>query len=180
MINLLVLGRNQDRKRASYIVVGAVLPDVAMFVFYFWQLALGTPESTIWSIEYHRPGWQAAFDLFHSIPLALLGILICWKTDRPWLLVFFASILLHALGDLPLHQNDAHRHFFPLSDWRFFSPVSYWNPAYYGSWVSRLEGLVVFGAAIYLFVNHPQLKYWIAGIGSIYLGYLIYVMIVWV
>jgi len=179
MINLLVLGRNQDRKKAAYIVVGAVLPDVAMFVFYLWHLVLGTPESTIWSIEYYSPVWQAAFDLFHSIPLALLGILICWKTDRPWLLVFFVSVLLHALGDLPLHQEDAHRHFFPLSDWRFFSPVSYWNPAYYGHWVSRLEGLAVFGAAIYLFVNHSQLKYWVSGIGSIYLGYLAYVMIVW-
>ncbi len=87
MINLLILGRNHDRKKAAYIVVGAVLPDAAMFVFYLWHLVLGTAESTIWSVEYHKSGWQAIFDLSHSIPLALLGILVCWKTNRPWLLV---------------------------------------------------------------------------------------------
>ena len=179
MINLLVLGRNHDRKKAAYIVVGAVLPDAAMLVFYLWNLVLGTSESTIWSVEYYRFGWQLIFDLLHSIPLALLGILICWKANRPWLLVFFASILLHALGDLPLHQEDAHRHFFPLSDWRFFSPVSDWNPAYYGNWVSLLEFLAVTGAAIFLYLKHPHLKFWLAGIGTTYLGYWAYVIIVW-
>jgi hypothetical protein len=179
MINLLILGRDQDSKKTAFIVVGAILPDAAMFVFYLWQLTLGTAESSIWSIEYHRPGWQAIFDLSHSIPLALLGMLIGWKTNRPWLLVFFSSILLHALGDLPLHQEDAHRHFFPLSEWRFFSPVSYWNPAYYGDWVGMLEFLAVFGAVIYLYLKQPRLKFWIAGIGSTYLVYWIYVMIVW-
>ncbi len=180
MINLLILGRNHDRKKAAYIVVGAVLPDVAMIVFYLWHLVRGTAESTIWSVEYYRSGWQASFDLFHSIPLALLGMLVCWKTNRSWLLVLFTSILLHALGDLPLHQNDAHRHFFPLFDWRFFSPVSYWNPAYYGNWVGLVECLAVIGAAIYLYLKHPLLKYWVAGIGSTYLAYWVYVMIVWV
>jgi hypothetical protein len=179
MINLLILGRGHDNKKVTFIVAGAILPDAAMFVFYLWQLALDTPESSIWSVEYHRSGWQAVFDLSHSIPLALLGMLFGWKTNRPWLLLFFTSILLHALGDLPLHQEDAHRHFFPLSDWRFFSPVSYWNPAYYGDWVGMLEFLTVFSAAIYLYLKQPQLKFWIAGIGSTYLVYWIYVMIVW-
>jgi len=180
MINLLILSGSDDRKLTPFIVIGAVLPDVGMFIFYLWQLTLGTGESTIWSVEYHRAGWQAIFDLSHSIPLALFGMLIGWKTNRPWLLVFFISILLHTLGDLPLHQEDAHRHFFPLSDWRFFSPVSYWNPDYYGNWVSLLECLAVIASAIYLYFKQPSLKFWIGGIGSTYLVYWVYVLIVWV
>ena len=179
MINLLILSRRDAPRNTAFIVAGAVLPDVGMFLFYLSHLALGTSESAIWSVEYHRPAWQALFDLSHSIPVALLGMLVCWKTSRPWLLVFFASMLLHALGDLPLHQEDAHRHFFPLSDWRFFSPVSYWNPDYYGNWVSLLECLSVFSAAIYLYFKQSQLKFWVGGIGSIYLIYWVYVMIVW-
>ena len=180
MINLLILGRRDNRKITIFIVVGAVLSDVGMFVFYLWQLALGTTESIIWSVEYYRPVWQAIFDLLHSIPLALLGMLISWKSGRPWLLVFFASILLHALGDLPLHHDDAHRHFFPLFDWRFFSPVSYWNSAYYGNWASLVECFAVISAGIYLYLKQPRLKFWIAGIGSTYFVYWIYVFNVWV
>jgi hypothetical protein len=33
---------------------------------------------------------------------------------------------------LPLHHDDGHRHLFPLLDWRFESPISYWDPAHYG------------------------------------------------
>jgi hypothetical protein len=179
MINLLILSKNRNDVKPAAIVVGAVLPDAAMFSFYLWHLALGTPETSIWSFEYHRPAWQAIFDLSHSIPLALLGMLIGWKTNRTWVLVFFSSILLHALGDLPLHHEDAHRHFYPLFDWQYFSPVSYWNPAYYGNWAGPLEGLVVATAAIILYFKQRQLKFWITGIGSIYFIYWIYVINVW-
>ncbi|MFN0043423.1 MAG: hypothetical protein ACKVSF_09450, partial [Alphaproteobacteria bacterium] len=40
--------------------------------------------------------------------------------------------LLHIAGDFPLHIDDAHAHFWPLSDWRFRSPVSYWDARHYG------------------------------------------------
>ena len=42
------------------------------------------------------------------------------------------AALLHIALDFPLHADDAHRHFWPVSDWRFFSPVSYWDPAHNG------------------------------------------------
>lgn len=179
MLNLLILGRRGGHKKAACIVAGALIPDAVIVVMYLWHLALGTPESIIWSVEYYRPGWQAVIDIFNSIPLILLAIWLSWKKRSYLLLTFFASMLLHTLGDLPLHHEDAHRHFLPFTDWRFLSPVSYWNPAYYGDWVSRIEAAAVFAAAGWLYLKRPVLRVWVASIGGVYLLHWVYVILVW-
>jgi hypothetical protein len=48
------------------------------------------------------------------------------------MMVFAVAALLHVGTDFLLHHNDARRHFWPLSDWVFRSPLSYWDPAYHG------------------------------------------------
>jgi hypothetical protein len=55
----------------------------------------------------------------------------------------FEMTILHSLGDLPVHNDDAHRHFFPFSNYRFISPISYWDRKHYGSIVSLVEMLLV-------------------------------------
>jgi len=179
-INLLLLSRNQNHRNSAAITVGAVIPDLAIMVFYAWQLLLGTPENVIWSSEYHRPLWQAWIDGFNSIPLVVLAILLCWYTRQYLLLVLFGSMLLHIFGDLPLHHDDAHRHFFPLSDWRFASPISYWDPALHGQWVSLLEFIGVLAAASFMCLRRPLLRPWVIAVFTIYLLYWLYVYLVWI
>lgn len=73
---------------------------------------------------------------------------------RSTLGLFALAALLHLAGDLPVHATDAHRHFWPLTDWRFVSPVSYWDPAHGGQWFSWVEGtlgLVCTGAIVVRF-----------------------------
>jgi len=50
-----------------------------------------------------------------------------------------------SLHPLALHHDDAHRHFLPLSGFRFESPISYWDPAHYGLVFGAVElaGVVV-------------------------------------
>jgi hypothetical protein len=155
------------------------LPDLAIIVFYAWHLLLATPESQIWSVEYNRPIWQAWIDSFNSIPLIGLAMLICWRTRHYLLLAFFSSMLLHVFGDLPLHHDDAHRHFFPFSDWRFASPVSYWDPAHHGQWASLIEFSAVLAAAAFMYWRYALLRPWVAATTVVYLLYWIYVFIVW-
>ena len=62
---------------------------------------------------------------------------------------FFLSMGIHCVCDLLVHREDAHRHFFPLSDFRFVSPVSYWDPRHHGDVFAVLEiGFVVVGCAV--------------------------------
>ena len=179
VINLLLMSRDASHGRAAAVVAGALIPDLAIMLFYAWHALLGTPESVIWSQEYYRPFWQGLIDSLNSIPLLALAIALSMLAKRPLLLVLFISMLLHCLGDLPLHHDDAHRHFFPFSDWRFASPVSYWDPAYHGEIASLVEIGAVAAAAAWLYRHKPVLRRWIAALLSIYLLYWIYVLLVW-
>src|SRR5918996_1226720 len=86
MLNLALLGRRDRPERALPILLGSVLPDVPIFLFYVWvRLVQGMPDARIWTEIYFQPGWQALFDLFHSLPLILIGLAVAGRTgSRPW------------------------------------------------------------------------------------------------
>jgi len=75
----------------------------------------------------------------HSVPLWLAALALAAALRARAAAAFAAGGLLHQAFDFPLHADDPHRHLWPLSDWRFESPVSYWDPARYGAWVQPLE-----------------------------------------
>jgi len=151
VLNAVVLGRGRARELWFPITAGALVPDLPMFGFYaFERFALARPERTIWSEAYFRPEWQALFDACNSIPLVALGALIAWKAGRTGWLVFFLSMGLHCLEDLPLHNDDAHAHFYPFSNWHFHSPVSYWDPRHYGYLFGAAEVVLVVACSIAL------------------------------
>ena len=69
-------------------------------------------------------GWRAAVGPLH--PLALFAL----------------AALAHLAADLPVHADDAHRHFWPLTDWRFHSPISYWDRDHHGGLASMAEAVL--------------------------------------
>lgn len=182
ILNLLCIGRRDSSNVLTPVIVGAVLPDAPMFLFYFVEKVIRqTPEQVIWRQSYYQSHWQNFIDLFNSLPLMFIGVLIAgWIGSRVGLLLF-SSMMLHVAGDLPLHHDDAHRHFFPISNWRFESPVSYWDSKHYGDIVSVLEILVVVVSCIWLFqIYRSRLgKFSIALVGAFYALYFAYVFTVW-
>ncbi len=200
-LSLIVLGRSE--RNALPVALGAVAPDLPMLVFYFWErLVRGVSEGRIWSERYFDPGWQVVFDIPSSIPLLVLTLCLLLvlvgrrppagsipsagaaAAPRPARLtasaLFVASMILHALGDLPLHREDAHRHFFPFSDWRFTSPVSYWDPDHYGGYAAIGEVLLVLAVSFFLFRAYRGRGRWIvAGVAGIYALFVGFAVLVW-
>ena len=182
VLNLLVLGRKESAHLQGAIIAGAVVPDVPMFLFYFYEKVIrGTPEWTIWTHTYFQDNWQNFFDLFNSLPL--IGVCLLFTvsfTYRAWSLFLF-SMALHAVCDLLLHHDDGHRHFFLLSDWRFESPVSYWDPNHYGEIIAPLEGLFAVVGCIVLFrsASSSVIKYSASTLGAAYLVTFLYAWVVW-
>ncbi|MEO0736346.1 MAG: hypothetical protein AAFZ35_06020 [Cyanobacteria bacterium J06649_12] len=157
ILNLALLGRRSRAQLNKPIFWGAMLPDLAMFGFYAWaKLIAQMDEATIWREAYYEPFWQTIFDAGNSIPLALLAIAIAlgvrsrrpgWQPLTDSVLFLSASVILHCLADLPVHVDDGHRHFWPLSNFRFESPISYWDPDHHGAAVAGVEyALVLFAS----------------------------------
>lgn len=181
LVNLLILDRRGRSDNLLPVAIGSVLPDVPIVVFYAVQRLAGRSEHAIWSTHYHDAGWQAVFDAFHALPLIALawiaGRLLGWH----WLQWLAAGMALHAVFDLPLHHGDAHRHFFPLSDWRFSSPVSYWDPAHYGRLASLAEAALSGFAVAWLWLRHPGTgpRLLVAALAAAYAAHWLFVFSVW-
>lgn len=125
-------------------LAGSLLPDASLFVMWGWAKATGVPERVIWETLYFDAGWQFAGAVTNSIPVYLalalaaygLGARLKPATDQPIpahaVLTGALAALVHTACDLPLHAGDGRPHFWPLSNWIFNSPVSYWDPAFHG------------------------------------------------
>ncbi|HEV8268834.1 MAG TPA: hypothetical protein VGR00_11385 [Thermoanaerobaculia bacterium] len=156
VFNVAALGR-ESRRMAWAAAVGAVLPDAPIFLFYlFDRFVYGRRGVEVWSVDYFASSWQAVIDGLHSFPLILLGLALLWRV--PWGRVFCLSLLLHSALDMPFHHDDAHRHFFPFADYRFASPLSYWDPRHHGAVGAAIELAVLVGASVVLVARSRSWK----------------------
>lgn len=149
VINIATLGCIVGHEGA--VLAGAIAPDLPIVILYLYERLRGTPEETIWAVCYQNPYWLAVIHGGHSIPLAALAAGLGFVAGFPALAAFFASVALHALCDFPVHAIDAHRHFLPFSQYRFVSPLSYWDERFHGRKVALVEALLVLGSSVFLF-----------------------------
>jgi hypothetical protein len=121
-----------------------------MFVFFGWSRVQGWSGDETWNLHYWMEPWQFLGAISNSF--VLFGIVLALSLWRQWPLVVFASAaaLVHIAFDFPLHADDAHRHFWPLSDWRFHSPISYWDSGQNGAAGGAIESLAVLVASLFL------------------------------
>lgn len=157
VLNLLVVGRGRGQPWVP-ILAGALVPDLPILVMVAVERGLlGTSEVLIWQDRYFTSSWQLFIDAFNSLPLIALGWLLArWRGSR-FLQLMFLSMGLHAATDFLVHHDDAHRHFLPLSGWRFSSPVSYWDPRHFGQFFLGAELLlVVFGSRYFIGRNQDR------------------------
>ncbi len=180
--NLVVQSKRSNGRVFAAIIAGAILPDLPIMLFYAWEsIIMKSPESVIWSDLYYLPAWQNFFDILNSLPLILVALILGVIFKTPLIVVIALSMTLHVLLDLPLHNDDAHRHFFPFSDWRFTSPVSYWDPRYYGDIMHIVQLVLVAIGLIILWFRHISRmeKTVLAMLGIGYLLFQIFVVVVW-
>lgn len=156
-VNLALIGSYTDPRLAPWVFAGAVLPDIPIFVLYARERLRRTPEEEIWRVHYQKRFWQDVIHGMHSLPLGALGLALClWARWSPGA-AFFTSALLHALSDLPIHHQDAHRHLWPLSHYRFISPLSYWDVRHHAKVVAAVELTLVAACALLLAYRHEGL-----------------------
>lgn len=139
-----------DRERSyAAALLGALAPDVSLYAMVIVSIwVMGVPAETVFREYYYSDAWQAVFAVDNSFILwSGLLVVALWR-DWPLTAVFAAAGLAHIALDFPLHTHDARPHFWPLSDWVFESPVSYWDSAAHAGIVGPMEFGLSFGCVL--------------------------------
>jgi membrane-bound metal-dependent hydrolase YbcI (DUF457 family) len=137
-------GFKVPRRAAAGGTLGALLPDIPAFAGTAYYVGLpflrdgwasmDSPE-VLEAIYFAGPFGTSGTALHSAIPVGTLLVLYRLFGPRDaqrillWFLLGWAG---HVAVDFLTHVEDSRPVFWPLSDWEWSSPVSYWNPAYYG------------------------------------------------
>ena len=132
--------RPQDRRRTLAALAGALAPDLSLYLLVGWAIwGAGLSPNHVFDTLYFSESWQRVFRVDNSFVVWGAAFGLAWWFRARVAMVFALSGLLHLAFDLPLHHDDGRPHFWPLTDWVFQSPVSYWDSAHHAGIVGPVE-----------------------------------------
>ncbi|WP_170426522.1 cobalamin biosynthesis protein CobQ [Ruegeria arenilitoris] len=132
-------------------LLGSLLPDLSLYVMAGTSLFfLGIPPSVVFDQLYFSDSWQTVFAIDNSF--VLWGIALFVGMWRGWqvLTVAASAGLLHLAMDFLLHAGDGRPQFWPISDWVFHSPVSYWDSNHHALWVAPVSAAICIACYVVL------------------------------
>lgn len=152
---LALFTRKGQPVRNRSVFLGSIVPD--SFIYVAWVILtvfMGVSQERIWGDIYFDDPMQIIASIFNSIPI-YLGLLAFgfFKRQKIWgmALMFFAlAALSHIALDFPVHNHDAYAHFWPLSDWRFYSPISYYEKHLHGNTVGVIDASIAIISSLVL------------------------------
>lgn len=149
-----VFARPDAPRITAAALFGALVPDLSLYLMAGWHLLiLGTPPEIVFGQLYFSEAWMAVFRVDNSFLIwgALLSLALWHKSG--WAVALCGAALLHIAFDFPLHHDDGRPHFWPLTDWVFASPVSYWDTNAHAGIFGPLEILLSLGGCLYLWTR---------------------------
>lgn len=138
-------------KRAIIGAIGGFAPDLPMLLIVLTLRLAGVPAHRIFDEMYWEKWWQITNAIGHNFwlwgGLLIIGLFMRERLSADvatidfWslVMVFAGSALLHSCIDFLCHREDAHMHLWPLTSWKFMSPVSYYDSQHFGRWFSLFE-----------------------------------------
>lgn len=143
LIGATAFGRGNRPRVLIASVLGSIAPDLSLYLLAGTSLyLLSIPPQVVFDELYFSPEWQAVFAIDNSVFVWGLFLGIAYWLGRAGWMAFAASALLHIALDFPLHAGDGRPHFWPISDWEFDSPVSYWDSTHHAGWVTPISILI--------------------------------------
>ena len=140
IFGLAVFGRPNVSRVTAAALAGALIPDASLYVMAGWSLfVMGIDARIVFGELYFSDLWQAVFRVDNSFILWGAGFVaaLWWRLD--WAIALCGAAFLHLLFDFPLHHDDGRAHFWPLTDWIYQSPLSYWDRNHYAGIVAPIE-----------------------------------------
>lgn len=133
-------GHPHDRAITTAAILGALAPDMSLYLMASWSIFVaGIDPETVFRSYYYSSEWQRVFAVDNSFVFWGVGLGFAMWGRSQIFIAFAGAGLLHLAFDLPVHNHDARMHFWPLTDWKFISPISYWDNRFHATFVSRVE-----------------------------------------
>ncbi len=151
-------------------VLGSLAPDASLYLMAGTALFLmDVPPNVVFDDFYFSPEWQQVFAIDNSFVVWGSALALALWAKRDWAIAFTGSALLHLAFDFPFHHDDARPHFWPISDWVFVSPLSYWDRNHYGGIIGPLEAALcaVLCVVLWLRFKSPVARLMVFGIGAL-------------
>jgi membrane-bound metal-dependent hydrolase YbcI (DUF457 family) len=151
------------------VLLGSVMPDVPLIIltlgfFLYRRFVDPMPGEGMFpqlydDLYFGNPLWIISHSFFHSPPMVALFAAVGYygiRTEKSWgaaLFWFAAACGLHSVIDILTHHNDGPLLLFPFNwEYRFITPISYWDSRHYGNIVGPLEHLMNLGIILYFVV----------------------------
>lgn len=181
----LFVSSRRPTKHNCAILIGSFVPDIAVFGLFIWSKFVGIPERQLWREVYFSEPMLTYTAIANSLSLYLLVLLLGMLLIRVQtvskelvdrsntvaiytnsaICLFALAAITHLVGDFPVHAGDAHPHFWPFTDSRFHSPVSYWDHKHFGEVFSYIEASLGILLSIILFRRFKSK--WIRGLTAV-------------
>ena len=140
IFGMAAFGRPGQPKVTTASAAGAFAPDASLYAMVGVSVfVLGIPADTVFRELYYSDAWQRVFAVDNSFVLWGMLLMVALWRRWPTLFAFTGSGLLHLAFDFPLHGDDARMHFWPISNWVFESPLSYWDSSNWAHVVGPIE-----------------------------------------
>ena len=162
------LAQKNQSLSVPWLVLGSVLPDIPFAVltvgyeiYFRWFAPLPVNNQSImeylhFNLFFNDPLWIVSHNFLHSVVVNGVFIFLAltilrrsrWGRVLLWIAV---GAMVHTLIDIFTHHSDGPLFLFPINwQYRFASPISYWETAYYGRQFMMFEYAVDLLAILYL------------------------------
>ncbi len=156
LVGVALFARRSAPRSGRWAAFGSLLPDASLYVLAGVSLfLLQISPSRVFDELYFSTAWQSVFSVDNSFVIwaAVLGCAL-WLGSLPGI-AFAAAGLIHIATDFALHHDDARAHFWPISNWVFESPVSYWDSQHHAAAVAPVTLLAVLVSAFVIWRRWP-------------------------
>lgn len=142
LIGAAVFGKPATSRVIAAAYLGALAPDLSLYLLAGTSLfILGISPQVVFNELYFSSTWQTVFAIDNSFLVWGLACGVAVLRRSAWAVAFCGAAILHLCLDFPLHHDDGRPHFWPVTDWVFESPLSYWDRAQGAQWVAPAEAL---------------------------------------
>jgi len=149
LVGVALFSRRRLPRTGMMAALGSLLPDASLYVLAGVSLfVLQIPPERVFGELYFSPAWQSVFAVDNSFVIWGAACAVALALRNAPAVAFAAAGLLHIATDFAMHNDDARPHFWPVSDWVFESPVSYWDSAHHAAVLAPFTLLAVVVSAV--------------------------------